>query len=197
MKKLLKSGLAAFAVMAFAAVVYAQTTGGFWGNWPIVGSASYSCGSVNNVSNCTVPAGPTVVTGLETVPANTGASGGQNPQNVLLSLASLNALPYSYQLVVTGSAFYTYTVPNTVGNVVFDIASGPISDERVTAPAAPIDGQVVRVNSRVTITALQFIANTGQTLAATTPTVLTASTTAPQGYAWLYRLTDKKWYRIQ
>lgn len=112
--------------------------------------------------------------------------------NILNNLAN-----YSYQLVVAGSAFYTYTVPNNTGIVVFDIASGPISDERVTAPAAPFDGQQVIVSSRVTITAFQFIANTGQTLAATTPTVLTASTTADQGYKWIYRQTDKKWYRLQ
>lgn len=106
---------------------------------------------------------------------------------------------YDYQLLVAGEVFYAYTFDNRgTGIVLFDIASGPISDERVTAPANPYDGQIVRVASRVTITAFQFIANTGQTLAATTPTVLTASTTTgSQGYAWIYRLADKKWYRIQ
>lgn len=108
-----------------------------------------------------------------------------------------NLTNYSYQLLTAGSAFYTYTVPNTVGIVMFDIASGPISDERVTAPANPYDGQQVAIASSVTITAFQFIANTGQTLAVTTPTVLTASTTVPQGYKWIYRQANKKWYRLQ
>lgn len=167
-----------------------------WPNVPILDGSSYCSSTVNSTCVNTVPAGP-AKSGLETVPMDTNAAQGQSPQTVKASLASLNALPYSYQLVTSGSAFYTYTVPNTVGTVIFDIASGPISDERVTAPAAPIDGQTVTIASTVTLTAFQFIANTGQTLAVTTPTVLTASTTVPQGYKFLYRATDKKWYRLQ
>ena len=179
-------------ISLFSVSAFAQQ----WPNIPQLDSPSYCSSTVNNVCVQTIPAGPTK-SGLETVPMDTNAASGQTPQTVKANLASLNALPYSYQLVVTGSAFYTYTVPNNVGTVIFDIASGPISDERVTAPAAPIDGQQVTVSSTVTLTAFQFIANTGQTLAATTPTVLTASTTVPQGYKWIYRQTDKKWYRLQ
>lgn len=212
MKKLLARGarsvrvtlVASVGVVALgAAIAWAV---GLWPNLPIVGGAAYCQSFMMNpttglpTTTCngpTTPAGPTVVTGNELVPADTRLSGGRAPQTVLLSMASLNALPYDYQLLVTGALNYTYTVPNTSGLVEFDMASGPISDVRATAPAAPIDGQRVKINSRVTITAFQFIANTGQTLAATTPTVLTASTTAPQGYEWFYRSTDAKWYRVQ
>ncbi len=184
-------------VIAFACLLPSLAFAQQWPNIPQLDSASY-CSSTGNggVCNNTVPAGP-AKSGLETVPMDTNAASGQSPQTVKASLASLNALPYSYQLVTSGSAFYTYTVPNNVGKVIFDIASGPISDERVTAPAAPIDGQEVTIASTVTITAFQFIANTGQTLSVTTPTVLTASTTVPQGYRFLYRAADKKWYRLQ
>lgn len=190
-------GLALFAMLAAMAIpAIAQ----LWPNIPIVGGAAYCASTVNATCVSTVAAGPTVVTGSETIPADTNLSQGRSPQVVKLSLQTLGLGAYSYQLVVTGAASYTYTVPNTVRDVIFDIASGPISDERVTAPASPVDGQKVCVSSRVTITAFQFIANTtvtAQTLAATTPTVLTASTTAPQGYCWLYRITDLKWYRLQ
>ncbi len=167
-----------------------------WPNIPKLDSASYCSSTTNSVCTNTVPAGP-AKTGLETVPMDTNAAQGSSPQTVKAGLASLNALPYSYQLVVAGSAFYTFTVPNTVGTVIFDIASGAISDERVTAPAAPIDGQTIAITSKTTITAFQFIANSGQSLAATTPTVLTASTTVPQGYKWIYRTANTTWYRLQ
>lgn len=167
-----------------------------WPNVPQLDSGSYCSSTVNNVCVYTVPAGP-AKSGLETVPMDTNAASGQSPQTVKAGLASLNALPVSYQLVVAGSAFYTYTVPNNIGTVIFDIASGAISDERVTLPAAPIDGQTVNINSSTTITALQVIANSGQTLNVTTPTVLTASTTVPQGYRFVYRASNLKWYRLQ
>lgn len=187
-------GLALFAIFAAMAIpAIAQ----LWPNLPIVGGAAYCASTVNNTCVSTIVAGPTAITGNETIPADTNLSQGRTPQAVKVTLQTLGIGPYTYQLVVTGAASYSYTVPNNIRDVIFDIASGPISDERVTAPAAPVDGQKVCVNSRVTITAFQFIANTGQTLAATTPTVLTASTTAPQGYCWLYRSTDLKWYRLQ
>lgn len=167
-----------------------------WSNFPQVGGAAYCITYVNGVCQQTVPAGPSALTGSETVPMDTNLSNGRSPQTVKAGLASFNALPVAYEAVTAGSAFYTYTFGNAVGGVVFT-ASGTISDMRVTAPPAPIDGQQVYVSSTNTITAFQFIANTGQTLAVTTPTVLTASTTAPQGYKFVYRASDDKWYRLQ
>lgn len=187
--------LAAFALIAFGGIALGQS--GFWSNWPIVGGASYSCGSVNAVSNCTVAAGPTVITGAENIPGNTNLSGGRSPQNVLFSMASLNLLPYEYKLVALNTASYTYTLPNTTGTLILDVATGAITAATITAPAAPVDGQTVAISSAKTVTTFAFVANSGQTLAATTPTVLTASTTVPQGYKWLYRATDLKWYKIQ
>lgn len=192
MKKLL---LALVVGTALAGAAIAQS--GMWPNFPIVGGASYSCGSVNAVSNCTVPAGPTVITGAENIPGNTNLSGGRSPQNVLFSMASLNLLPYEYKLVAVNTAAYTYTLPNTTGTLVLDVGTGAITAATITAPAAPVDGQTVAISSAKTVTTFAFAANTGQTLAATTPTVLTASTTVPQGYKWLYRSADLKWYRLQ
>ena len=194
LKRILLAGVAVIAT-AVAAVV-AQT----WPNLPIVGGAAYCQSTVNNVCVSTIPAGPTVVTGNETIPGDTNLTQGRSPQTVKLSLQTLGLGAYSYQLVVAGSAAYTYTVPNNVKHVLFDIASGAISSETVTAPASPVDGQEVCVNSKTTITVFAFVANTTvttQVLAATTPTVLTASTTVPQGYCWIYRITNLTWYRLQ
>lgn len=187
-----KLGLAFSFVLALAALSIAQQ----WPNIPIVGSGSYCSSTVNSTCVNTVPAGPTALTGNETIPGDTNLSSGQTPQTVKFSMQVLGLGPVDYQAITAGSAFYTYTVPNTSRTVIFT-ASGTISDERVTAPAAPVDGQRVTINSTNTITAFQFIANTGQTLAVSTPTVLTASTTVGQGYEWTYRASDAKWYRIR
>lgn len=191
-----KIALAAFMVIGFGSI-YAAAQSGFFANWPIVGGAAYSCGSVNAVSNCTVAAGPTIITGNENIPGNTNLSGGRTPQNVLFSMASLNLLPYEYKLVAAGTASYAYTVPNTTGTLILDVATGVITAASITTPAAPVDGQTLAISSAKTVTTFALVANTGQTLAATTPTVITASTTVPQGYKWLYRSTDAKWYKIQ
>lgn len=179
-------------VSLFAGVAIAQ----LYGNFPKVGGAAYCITYVNAVCQQTVPAGPTIVTGSETIAADTNLASGRMPQTVKMGLASLNALPVAFEAITNGSAYYTYTFGNSTGGLVF-VAANTISDARVTAPPAPIDGQQVYISSSHTITAFQFIANTGQTLAVTTPTVLTASATVPQGYKFVYRSSDAKWYKLQ
>lgn len=203
--KFLKTGLAAFAAIAFGAVALAQVssvvvTGGFWGNWPLVGGASYSCGSVNNVSNCTVPAGPTSLTGEETIPANTGAAGGQNPQNVLLSLASLNSLPIQFQTIVPAPAVAGATPisASDLSGGIFYNSPSTITAANITLPNNPIDGQQYVVGSNRTITTLNVAPGAGETMGGNTaPTVLTASTTAPQGYKFIFNKALTTWFRVQ
>lgn len=181
------------ALLAVGGVALAQS--GFWPNWPIVGGAAYCSSYTNAVCTNTVPAGPTAVTGNENIPGNTNLTGGRNPQNVLLSMRSLGVGPTDYEAITAGAVSYSYTFDNLTRRVTFT-SSVTISDERVTAPPSPMDGQLVDVCSVRTITAFQFIANTGQSLAATTPTVLTASTTVPQCYSWQYRSSNTTWYRV-
>ena len=192
MRKILKALIPSL-VLVVGVALYAAAQSGLLIGLPIVGGASYCSSTVNAVCVNTVAAGPTVITGNENIGGDTNLSA-SGPSVVKFSMASLNLLPDAYQAIVAGSAFYTYTFPNNIGSVTFTF-TGAISDERVTAPPAPVDGQRVCVNSTHTITALQFIANTGQSLAVTTPTVLTASTTVPQGYCWRYRSSNTTWYR--
>jgi len=194
MKRIL---LSVFGLLALAGVAYSQATvtGGFWPNWPIVGGASYSCGSVNNVSNCTVPAGPTATTGNETIPANSGQAGGTQPQNVLLSLASLGSLPITVVPVTTAPA--GISASNISGGVLYTSAA-TITSANITLPAAPIDGQRYDVSANRTITTLNVTAGGTASMGGNTaPTVLTASTTGPQGYRFRYNAADTSWYRMQ
>ncbi len=188
-----KIALGLFALVTIGTVAFAE--GGFWSNWPIEGFASYSCGSVNAVSNCTVPAGPTAVTGNERVPANTNLSGGQSPQNILLSMAALNALPMQV-VAVTSSSPAGISASNISGGVLYN-STVTITQAQVTLPVNPIDQQKYVIASNFTITTLIVTAGAGSTLSVSTPTVLTASTTVPQGYKFMYDLASLKWFRIQ
>lgn len=193
----LRLALASFVLVAFAAVAVAQQ--GFWPNWPIVGGASYSCGTTNGVQTCTVPAGPTIVTGNEQVPANTELSQGRSPQNVLLPLASLNALPYTftdYTGGTTGPSAAAISASNVTGGAYF-ISGSTITVANVTLPLAPIYGQEFVIGSSVTLTALKVSVHPSSTATiSNAPTVLTISTTGTYGYKFRYYGTGNKWYRI-
>lgn len=201
----LKMFIAAFAAIAFGAVAFAQVssvtvTSGFWPNWPLVGGASYSCGQVNNVSTCTVPAGPTNVTGNETIPANTGLTGGQSPQNVLLSMASFNALPIQVQTIVGAPAVSgaTNISASDLSGGIFYNSNVTITSANITLPNNPVNGQQYVISSNRTITTLNVAAGAGESIGANTnPTVLTASTTAPQGYQFFYNAPNTTWFRLQ
>ncbi len=116
-----------------------------------------------------------------------------------LMLNSLqNLANYDYKNVTASPD--TYTFSNSGGIVVFDVGGGAnsvITQETVTAPPNPFDGMQVVVAAKRTITTFAFVANTGQSLGASTPTVLTASTTVPQGYKWIFKGSNKTWYRLQ
>lgn len=68
-------------------------------NMPQVGGASYCASTVNGSCVQTIPAGPTGLTGLETIPMDTNLSSGQFPQSVKVPVALLNAG------AVTGGSF--------------------------------------------------------------------------------------------
>lgn len=182
------------ALIALASPVFAQN--GAFPNYPIVGGAAYSCGSVNGVSNCTVPAGPSVVTGNENIPANTNLTGGRTPQNVLLGLASLNALPVTVVTVTTPPVGISAT--SISGGVIYNSLT-TITSANITLPSSPIDGQQYLVSSNRTITTLSItgaaLTSAIQTNAA--PTVLTASTTVPQGYVFRFDAGTGLWFRTQ
>ena len=193
--KSLKIALSAFLVIAAGTLAIAQS--GLWPNFPIVGGSSYSCGSVNGVSNCTVPAGPTTLTGNETIPANTNLSQGRSPQNVLITPAALGANPISFVTVTTPPT--GISASNLSGGVVY-VSAATITSANITLPSSAIHGQQYRVSSNRTITTLTVGAASGDSIATnTTPTSLTASTTSPNGYTFICDKTSAVcvWSRLQ
>ncbi len=191
------------------ACIAVPVTAGMWSNYPTVGVAAH-CASTNQPggpgtpTNCTttVPAGPTSVTGLETVPADTNAAQGQAPQEVTLSMANLNALPVTVQAAST-TANNLLSPTSTSGGYVLT-AAGAISPTNVSLPPNAVDGQQFRISATQTIATLnvqgaQASANAsgvGDNVS-NAPTALTVSTTGSYGYQFKYKLADKRWYRIQ
>jgi len=195
--KRLKIALGALVTIGFVTYAFAQTvTSGFFPQWPIYGGASYSCGSVNSVSNCTVPAGPTIVTGQETIPVNTGLTGGQTPQNAYVGLASLNAMPITV-VAVTSASPTPISATNLQGGILYTSAV-TITSAGITLPLSPINKQQFSISANRTITTLTVTAPAGTSMGGNTaPTVLTASTTSPQSYRFFYNAADTSWYRLQ
>lgn len=185
-------GIAAIALTIISSAVLAA---GLFLGYPIVGGASYCSTTVNATCTNTVPAGPTAVTGNELVPADTELAAGRNPQTVLLSMRALNAAPVTYNLCA-GAACGSVTVANNSGGILFDYST-TIDSATVVTPLSPMDGQRFVIASPYTITSLTVTANTGSTLSVTTPTVLTASTTVPQGYEFMYVASTAKWYKVR
>lgn len=101
-----KIGGAALALVAAASVAFGA---GLFPGFPIVGSASYCGGSVTAgvpgtaaVCTVTVPAGPTALTGVELVPADTELLNGQAPQTVTIPSALLGALNSKVNRLIGG-----------------------------------------------------------------------------------------------
>lgn len=194
----LRMSLAAFAVIAFGGLAIAQGQGLF-GPFPVVGGSSYCSSTNNGVCTNTVPAGPTTLTGNEGILANTNLSQGRSPQNVLITPASLGSNPISF-VTVTSSSPSVISATNINGGVYYN-ATGTITSAGISLPTGAIHGQTYRISANRTITTLAVGVIAPDTMAAnTSPTTLTASTTAPQGYTFICNKTSGTscvWGRLQ
>jgi hypothetical protein len=63
-------------------------------------------------------------------------------------------------------------------------------------PSAPVNGQIVRISSTRTITALTLNANSGQSMNAAVTLSITA-TPYSAAVAYMYDTTATTWYRIR
>lgn len=192
MRKLLAGiGIAA---LAFIGVALAQS--GVQSGLPVIGGASYCASYNNNVCTSTIPAGPTAVTGNETVAVQTNLSQGQFPQSAAMSMRSLNAAPIALN-TCAAAACGSVTIAGNSGGVMLTYST-TIDSATVVLPAltAAMYGQRVSIGASHTVTALTVSAGSGTTLAVSTPTALTASATAPQGYEFVL-MSDNKWYRVR
>lgn len=197
LKSLKSLGVAVAALAITSAVLMAD---GLFPNFPIVGGASYcggySTGVNGQVCVVTVPAGPTALTGNETIIADTHLTQGQSPQTVAIDISTLGAGPYQYNAPLTGASI---TVLPGSRRLVLDPA-GTIAALTVVFPAASLltDGQLLGLCSTQIVTALTLTAGTSTTIL-NGPTALAVppATGAGTCYEWVYRLSNTSWYRTQ
>lgn len=105
-----------------------------------------------------------------------------------LNLKYLKAIAdqgYSLQVPLTG---FTITVPDNCSALMLNPA-GVLATGTITMPANPVDGQLVRLMTTQTVTALTLNANAGQTISGNVST-LTAAIPA----SYMYNLSGTKWY---
>jgi hypothetical protein len=191
MFKKLSIGLA-----ALLACVGLAIAGGNFNYWPIVGGAAYQCSNNNGTQVCTVPAGPSIITGNEYIPADTNLPQGIAPQTILFTPANLGAGPYQYSAPLTGASV---TILPQSRRLVIDPA-GTIAALTVVFPAATllVDGQMLGLCSTQVVTALTLTAGTGSTiLNGPTALAIPPATGAGTCYEWTYRLANTSWYRTQ
>lgn len=157
------------------------------------------CLSFSNNGRCSQfrPAGPTALTGAETVPADTNAASGAQPQTIRIPILALNAGPYQYNAPLTGASV---TVLSTSRRLVLEPA-GTIAALTLAFPAATAlqDNQTFGLCSRQVITALTVTNGTGTTVL-DPPTAMSATSAAPNAtncYEWVYRVANTSWYRVQ
>lgn len=196
--KLSRLGLGAlFAVTLGSITAFA---GGYFQNWPVVGASStaycalYQGDGVTCVEN--VPAGPSVITGNELIPADTQLANGAQPQTVRIPPAALGVGPYQYAAPLTGTSI---TVLPTSRRLILEPA-GTIAALTVVTPAATllVDNQTFGLCSTQVVTALTLTAGTGTTiLNGVTALAIPAGTGAGTCYEWTYRKTNTSWYRTQ
>jgi hypothetical protein len=195
-------------VGALTALAVPAIAAGLWWGFPVIGGATYCTsyslypttatvpGTLPTANQCNIfaPAGPTATTGAEMIPVDTGVTQGTTSAYLPVPSAASGAYQYidGRTVLIAGP----YTVSNNITNVLVE-STTTIATLTLTMPAAPYNGQIVRVGSVNTVTAFWPLANTGQTLKGPVPTVITASTTAPEGYAWVYNGPVAAWYRVQ
>jgi hypothetical protein len=190
------SGLLA-AVMTVSSIG-AAFAGGAFQDWPIVGGAAYCALFAGDGVTCSanVPAGPTIMTGNEVIPADTKLPNGSSPQTVLLSPAAMGVGPYQYVAPLTGASV---TILPTSRRLMIDPA-GTIAALTVVTPTAAqlVDNQTIGLCSTQVITTLTVTAGSGVTVnGAPTATTLPATTGGASCVEWVYRQSNKTLYRVQ
>lgn len=195
-------GLAAAGLLAISSIAYAA---GLFPDYPVVGGASYCAGSsqsavgsiIGSVTGCpnTVPAGPSIVTGNEQVPADTRLANGVQPQTVLIPMASFNALPITFQTVTSPAPLVS--AANTSGGIYF-LSAATITTANITLPQAPIDGQQYVISADRAITGLTVSAGALTLANNSSPLSLTNSLTSAQAsnFRFIFNQALNTWARM-
>jgi len=198
-----RSLYALVAAAALALGVGAAIADGYFPGFPLVGGpagcAGYATSGVPGTTpTCTspVPAGPSALTGNETIVADTHLPSGQAPQTVAIDISTLGAGPYQYSVPLTGTSI---TVLPGTRRVQIEPA-GTLAALTFVFPAAStlLDNQLLGLCSTQIITALTLTAGSGTTIMnGPTAMAIPPATGAGTCYEWFYNATTTKWYRTQ
>jgi hypothetical protein len=195
MKLARRFGLSLTALVAVTAVVHAE---GMFSKMPIVSGAAFCALYAGDGTTCagSVPAGPTVVTGNELVPADTKLANGISPQTVNLKPASMGFGPTQYSAPTTGTSI---TILPVTRQVIVEPA-GTIAALTIVTPAAAamVDGQRLGFCTTQIITTLTVTAGTGVTVKnAPTAGLVPVATGAASCVEWVYVASQTALYRVQ
>jgi len=188
MKKIALALLAVFGVVGGSAIAQ------FWGNLPTIGGSSFCSSTVN--SNCvnTVAAGP-ALTGNETIPADTNASGGQSPQTAKFPLSTLGIGPTQFAVPLNGTVITMLPISR---RVIFEPA-GTIATATLLMPPVGVlaDNQIVAFCTTQIVTTMTVTAGSGTTVNGPPTAMLVPVTTGGASCPeWVYRLSNTTWYRV-
>lgn len=175
-----------------ATVVVARAQ--FWGNLPNIGGPAFCSSTVNNNCVNTVAAGP-AITGLETIPADTNAPGGQSPQTGKFSLAALGLGPYQYSAPLNGVAI---SVTPQARHLIIEPAGTLAALTVFLQPATNLtDNQTFGLCTTQIVTSFTLTAGSGTTvLGAPTALLVPVTTGGASCPEWVYRSSNTTWYRV-
>lgn len=208
-----KLGLTVFALLACAGSValaqYTTQSGGIGAGYPTLNvPADTQCTSFGNpvggVARCIAyaPAGPTAMTGYETVLTDTHGAAGSIPQTMNTPLTAVGGGILDVQAPLTGA---TLTLTPQHRQLIVNPA-GTIAALTVAFPAASatmVNGQRIGVCGTQIVTALTATAGTGNTFGSTVTSqamLVPVVTGAASCMEWVYSKTSATagvWYRTQ
>ncbi len=204
LKKFVLSIAALLFTVGASSAQYTTQAGGTGAGFPTVNvPADTQClryGN-NNVCNAYAPAGPTAITGYETVIGDTHAAAGAVPQTVNIPLTAIGGGKLTVSAPLTGA---TITLDAQTRQLIVNPA-GTIAALTVNMPAASatmVDGSRIGICGTQIVTALTHGAGTGNTFgtAAVTALAVPPATGAGTCYEWTYSKTSASagvWYRTQ
>lgn len=211
-----KLGLTLFALVACAGSValaqYTTQSGGIGAGYPTLNvPADTQCTSYRNptggppgtaVCDVYAPAGPTAMTGYETVLADTHVAGGNPPQTVNVPLTAIGGGKLTVEAPLTGA---TLTLDAQTRQLIVNPA-GTIAALTVNLPAASatmVNGQRIGICGTQIVTALTVAAGTGNTFGSTVTSqamLVPVVTGAASCMEWVYSKTSATagvWFRVQ
>ncbi len=224
----MKKRIIAVAATVMAVGITAAIGGGMWQTLPIVAAQAYCAvistgigssnspflvppgstqGTSTSICQVTVPAGPTILTGNEVVPADTFPASspyltvpqGFNPATVGVPIILLDSGAYQYSTANQTAANFSLTNP-----INFLILDGPVGFTAVnvtlpgTSTQPALNGQQFHLVSSKSIMTLLISGALGTSIT-NAPTQLIQSSTPSNGmgFSFIYDSTISTWFRVQ